>query len=301
MRTLAAAAVVALALAAQAGAAEPPPAVEAQAQLLPAIVLFGDTVTAQVDVTLDRSRVDPDTVRVEADFAPWEPVSEPERIRRDGAATTHIRTRFVLRCLTGPCLPAQDVAPLEFGTAVVTYPGGEPVYARWPVLAVHSRIVSAEAPPPVGPAGGGRRRGPPEIPWRADVVAMPAPTYRVAPGIALPLLLAGGSLLAACGLALGLVALPRRRPAPAPAPEPPPPPLPPLERALALLEDPAPADGAADRRRALELVADHVAARDARLARTARTLAWREDLPPVEETSGLAARVRTALAENGDA
>ena len=300
MRGLAALGAAALALAGHASAAEAPPPVEADADLLPRIVLFGDTVTAQVDVVVDRSRVDPDSVRVEADFTPWELVADPERVRRDGAATSHVRTRFSLRCLTSPCLPPRETAPLEFGTALVTYPGGEPVFVRWPVLVVHSRIVSAQRSLPVGPAGSGRR-GPPEIPWRADVVSMPPASYRVAPGVAFPAFLALGSLLALGGLALAFLAVPRRHPAPPPPEEPPPPPLPPLELALALLEEPAPTDGIADRRRALELVADHLEGRDAGLAGAARALAWSEELPPAEETGGLAARVRSALAEDADA
>jgi hypothetical protein len=300
VKALAAAAAAALALAGHAAAAEGPPPVEAEGELLPRIVLFGDTVTAQVDLVVDRSRVDPDSVRVEADFTPWELVADPERVRRDGSATTHVRMRFALRCLTSPCLPPRETAPLEFGLALVTYPGGEPIDVRWPILVVHSRIVSAERPLPVGPAGSGRR-GPPEVPWRADVVSMPGPTYRVPPGIAFPALLALGSLFALGGVALAFTAVPRRRPAPPAPEEPPPPPLPPLEQALVLLEDPAPADGAADRRRALELVADHFEGRDAGLAGAARALAWSEELPPEEETEGLAARVRSALAEEGDA
>ena len=65
------------------------------------------------------------------------------------------------------------------------------------------------------------------------------------------------------------------------------------------------ADGAEDRRRALELVAEVLDADHADLARAARSLAWSEDDPLVEQTSGHATRVRTTIdlndhgAENG--
>jgi hypothetical protein len=85
--------------------------------------------------------------------------------------------------------------------------------------------------------------------------------------------------------------------------------LTPLEQALELLEDASREDGAEDRRRSLELVAevleDHEGAGD--IVRRAKVLAWREDAPQVEDTSGLAARVRSqlqaeaALHRNGDA
>ena len=80
----------------------------------------------------------------------------------------------------------------------------------------------------------------------------------------------------------------------APAP-PPPPDLTPLERALALLEEPNPLDGAAERRRALEFVAEHFDGRDRSLAASARALAWRSGQPAPTESVGLAARVREHL------
>ena len=112
-------------------------------------------------------------------------------------------------------------------------------------------------------------------------------------------------LLTIGGAALAFVAIPRRQPAPEPEPEPEPEPLPlltPLEQALELLEDASRADGAEDRRRALELVAEVLDLGHPDLARAARTLAWSEDDPLVEQTSGLATRVRTHIdiSENGN-
>jgi hypothetical protein len=74
--------------------------------------------------------------------------------------------------------------------------------------------------------------------------------------------------------------------------------LPPLEHALVLLEAEVPANGAADRRKALELVAEAMEERDdRRLARRARGMAWSEDVPVPGETKGLAAEVRALLEE----
>jgi len=115
------------------------------------------------------------------------------------------------------------------------------------------------------------------------------------------LLLLGAALLACAGVVLAVSAWPRRQPAPAPEPEPEPEPEPalsPLEQALALLERSIRVDGAAAQRRALELVAEELELSewgDPQLAGTARALAWSEDVPPVAETSRLAARVRSAL------
>jgi hypothetical protein len=280
-----------LAVVGAARAAEPAPAIEARGVLTPRIALFGDTITARIEVTLDRNRVDPDAVRVSADFSPWVAIEEPEETRRDGETTTYLQTTFVLRCATDPCVPRTQTAQLEFDPARVTHPGGAPIEVRWPVLVVHSRIVSADF----------QRRDANATPWQADVMSLPAVSYRVSPRLALALLLAGGVLLALGGIVLAYTALPRRAPAPPEPEEPPPPALTPLEQALALLEDPARANGSADQRRALELVAEELDARDAHLAQQARTLAWSQEAPAVRETSGLAARARAALEEESDA
>jgi hypothetical protein len=270
----------ALALCGTATAADPPPAVKAQAVLSPQIVLFGDTLTARVDVTVDPTRVDPDSVRVRTDFAPWEHVEPPRRLRKDGGGTAYVSVTFVLRCLTSPCVPPRDTAPRDFPAALVTYAGDGRLDVEWPPLIVHSRIPDRA----------------PQFPWQADVVSLPAVSYRLPPGLLLGLLLSGGALLTLAGGALAYRARPPRRVAPEPLPAPPAEPaLPPLERALVLLEDLHPQDGTADRRRALELVADALAGRDEGLAANARALAWSEHDPPPSETTGLAARARTAL------
>jgi len=270
----------ALALCGPAAAADPPQAVEAHAVLSPQIVLFGDTLTARVDVTVDPARVDPDSVRVRTDFEPWEHVEPLRRVRKDGRGTAYVSFTFALRCLTSPCVPPRDVAPRDFPAALVTFAGDGRLEVEWPRLVVHSRIPDRAA----------------QFPWQADVVSLPAVSYRLPPAVLLGLLLGGAVLLTLVGGVLACRARPPRRVAPEPLPAPPPePPLPPLERALVLLEDPHPQDGTADRRRALELVADALAGRDEGLAANARALAWSEHDPPPSETTGLAARARTAL------
>jgi hypothetical protein len=55
-----------------------------------------------------------------------------------------------------------------------------------------------------------------------------------------------------------------------------------------------------DRRRALELVAEVLDVEHPELARAARTLAWSEDDPQIDQTSGLATRVRTTIDTNAN-
>ena len=276
--------------------------VEARGSVEPRNILFGDTIRAHVDVVLDRRKVDPGSVRVSTEFVPWEIVGPQARTRSDAGPNTHLRTTFTLRCTSSPCLPNDQASALEFGPARVSY--APPVGARgerqslvvdWPLLLVSSRFAAANAE---GPDASSSL-------WRADLASFPSASYRISPTLLISILIAGAVLLAAGAAALAFVAIPRRKPEPEPEPEPEPAPLPlltPLEQALELLEDASRADGAEERRRALELVAEVLDVEHPDLSRAARTLAWSEDDPVVEQTSGLATRVRTTidLSENGN-
>ena len=283
------------------GAAAPPggglprEGIEASGTLTPRIPLFGDTVVAQVDVLLDRRRVDPASVRVGTAFLPWEIVGQSTRVRRDSGTNTYVRTSFVLRCTGSACAPANQSSELDFDVARVSYaaPGAAPgvraaIPVHWPPLLVYSRFAAANLVGETGLAG--------QNPWHADLTSFPAATYRIAPGFLLPALVALAALFAAAGVALAYIAIPRRRHEPEPEPEPEPViVLTPLEQALELLEDAGRADGTEDRRRALELVAEVLDLDHPELARAARTLAWSEEDPVIEQTSGLATLVRASI------
>ena len=280
----------------------PAAGIEATATLEPRITLFGDMIGARVDVLLDRRRVDPASVRIGTEFLPWEIVGQPTRVRRDSGSITHLRTTFALRCTGSPCAPSNQSSALEFNGARVSYaaPGAAPgdraaIRARWPVLLVYSRFAAANLDGATGGSG--------DNPWRADFLTFPAASYRLSPGVVLPALLVLAGLFAAAGILLALVAIPRRRKEPELEPEPEPEPviiLTPLEQALELLEDAGRADGTDDRRRALELVTEVLDLDHPELARAARTLAWSEDDPRIEQTSGLATRVRSTIDTNGN-
>jgi len=278
------------------GAARPPEGsadVVVDVRLLPRTVGFGDTLTASVDVTVDRRRVDPDSVRIRQEFSPWGQLARPRQTRQDSAHTSFLRTTYVLRCVIGPCVPPRETYQLEFDPVVVSYrlvEGGkaESVETRWPILVTHSNIVASDL----------ERREAVTTPWRADLLSMPAASYRISPGLLRGLLFAGALVLGLAGVVFAFIAMPTREPEIEPEPEPEPEPaLPPLELALILLTDGAQTNGAADRRRALELVAEEMEAREELpLARRARTMAWSEETPTLAETSGLAESVRAQLA-----
>ena len=285
------------------GSGLPKSGIEALGVIEPSTILFGDRIRARVDVLLDRRKVDPSSVRVSTEFVPWELSGPQQRVRRDAGSRTYLSTTYTLRCTSSPCLPGDRASALEFNPARVSYagPGAAPgsrgsIQVDWPTLLVYSRFAAANLESPTGPAA--------SSPYRAELDSFPAVTYRfpAGPVVTAALVLAG--LLALAGAVLAYLAIPRRAPLPEPEPEPEPEEpvilLTPLEQALELLEDASRADGAEDRRRALELVAEVLDLDHPDLARAARTLAWSEDDPLVEQTSGLATRVRTTIDAHGN-
>jgi hypothetical protein len=273
-----------------------PTPLRARGTIAPRIAVFGDTIRAQVDVTLDRRRVDPDSVRVHAAFKEWRRVGPGQLVRSDAGSTSYLRALFVLRCLKLSCTPGRDTIVFDFDPAKVEFEdraGGKSEHkslaVSWPRVVIHTRITPGDLTAQSSP-------------YRADLATVPDPSYRTAPGRLLALLIAGCVLLALTGIGLAYVGWPRREPESEPEPEPEPtrdPTLSPLEQALELLENAASANGAADQRRSLELVAEVLADRgeDDGLVRTARELAWSPTPPPVAATKGLAVRVRAALEE----
>jgi hypothetical protein len=265
--------------------------VAATGTLTPRITLFGDMLTARVDVVVDKEIVDPAGVSLAWSPAPWAHVRAPVRSRHDSAGVTYLRTTYFLRCLTRPCVPVRETEQIDLTPARVTYAAavGEgirrlSVDVTWPTLLVHSRIGQTED-----------RRDALAAPWRAELVALPPLSYSVPPALVLVLLLAGGATLLVIAGVLVYRAIPERQPPPEPEPEPVPVATL-LEQALAFLEAPASANGAPERRRALELVADEVDGwGEPDLARTARALAWSEHEPESEITIAFAATLRSRM------
>jgi hypothetical protein len=267
--------------------------IAAAGTISPEIALFGDTVDARIDVTLDRTQIDPRLVHAKAAFAPWLRVGTPVVERHDSGDTTFLRWSYVLRCLDSACVPSRGPLKFDFNPAKVSYlsPQGDAterlvVDAHWPALLVHSRLDAADA----------TQRDPLRAPWHADLTSLPAVTYRIGPWSLVVVLLAAGIAFLVAAAILFYRLLPERREVIELPPPPPKPVLSPLEQALVLLEAHATEDGVAERRRALELVAEELAGWDERsLERRARTLAWSEDEPAPAATQALAAMVRAQL------
>jgi hypothetical protein len=258
-----------------------------RADVLPHEHLFGDSLTAQVDVLLDRAFVKPESVQVKENFAPFR-VQDVRREREDLADTTHLKFVYRLDCLRRePCLPDEEGRRYELPEVRVSYVVteiGDRTTTRVPVpvLTAASRLRGANLAKPA---------------FRADPREVPAPTYRVSPTVlaAAALGLAGLLVLAALVLILPLVPIgfvqrwrARRRLARRSD----------LERALAHLRATAPEGGSDDVRPALERLASELGrVRSDDLALHTRRLAWSEPPPVEDDIGGLSDDVERVISE----
>jgi hypothetical protein len=261
----------------------PARAVAVTARIEPDVVAFGTPVVATADVVADTTVVDPGSIGLQADFAPYEVVGEPVVQRHVEGATAHVVFRYTLRCLREGCEPAGARGIATFESGLVRYrfndsPGTGRDIVDWPPVIVASRVAAADVE---------------AIRWRASQTELPAVTTRFGPKTLAVVLLLGALALAGCAVWLGrrLWHVPPAPEETAPRDE-----RPPLERALALVRTEA-GNGAAapDRRRALELVARELNAVGlAGLADEARELAWSPRASSADEVESLARRAEEA-------
>lgn len=239
--------------------------------------LFGDTITAEVDIVSDDTRVAPDSVRLETDFRPLTVVDTTvDRERRGGA--TLLRTVYVLRCVTVACLPPKDGRPVRFAPATVRYRSGGRARAEavaWRGLIVHSRLSGDPA------AVEGITDAPPAL-----STGFARSTALVVALLALLAVLLGvaGALLVVQGLwprffySLGWWRS-----------------LSPLSQSLLQVEAAASIEDEAVRRGSLDRLATQLeAARAPELGGEARRLAWGPAVPGPAELTAFVARVRAS-------
>jgi hypothetical protein len=253
----------------------------AEAEIEPRAHLFGDSISARVDVVADRALLDPATLRLQADFEPYEPVGPVTVERRDVGGLSRLRFSVPLRCIGPDCIPPTARRVFAFDPAAVVADGRAVATVEWPEVEATSRVtqsglVDSEAVI--------------HVHWRANMTELPAVSYRVEPALAAAALGGLAGALAAGAAVLLVAALrPARRQ---------PPPLPPLERALALLEAARREGGVEEQRRALDLVAAELHRRgEPALAEDASTLAWSRPLPAPDATEALSDRVALLVAQ----
>lgn len=258
--------------------------------ITPRAQLFGERVVARLDLLIDRDVVDPDTISVTTDFAPYRPTAKLRMARVDYERMTRLHYSVPLECLEDACAPRSDRKDVRFRPAQVRSEGRVVQRPAWPVMTIGSRLQN-----PVTDntdVRNQRLREPTTgLDWRAEV-RVASPTWRIEPAQATVLLVAFAILLLAVSFFLVTVAYPGlarrlwRRPAR----------LSPLERALVVLEHASERGVEREHRVALDDLATELRALGAGdLAGTAYALAWDEPAPAAERTAGLSQRVRELI------
>ena len=269
--------------------------VEAQVVLSPGPYLFGERITADVDVLVNRKLVDPKALRVQTRFFPYAFVTAPRRTETDDGSIADVRYRYLLDCNTLRCLTGGLQRKIVFAPVRIAYRDragrARSRSLRWTPIREVSRVGNDQIRPATATQARFSLPQNPLLQFPASVVA-PSPSYRVSP-LALGLVLLGlavGVLVAAFVVARPLLPLVRRK-RDATGPE-----LSPLERALVAVEDAARREaGGAEHREALALLARELRRTQLPdLVRAARKLAWSEQAPSASASRELVAEVRAA-------
>jgi hypothetical protein len=240
------------------------------AAIRPSVVHFGEPVVADLTVVANKALVDPDTVRVRADFTPYAATGQRRVERTENASAVRFRYRFTLRCLDQECAPETDRKVIELPGAGVFYrfrsaQGQGTAIVDWPAFEVTARVpVESLAPER----------------WRADAATLPAVSFSRSPGTLAAGLVVASALLALLGVWLIWRLLRQEEVEAVDEDEAPEARATPLERALQLAREASLDGDSPERRKAFERVARELGARGlADLADRARALAWSSGTP----------------------
>ena len=261
--------------------------------LQPEVHRFGEPVTARLELTVRKAEVQPETVRPGATFDPYVARGSAQRELDEFGALYRLRYTITLQCLRQACLPDTQTGEFEFGNSSVAYrvppPPGRRFQDRrldqrsargfWPTLKVTSWLSAADVQ---------------AARWRSNLAELPPPTYTVAPRWLVGGLLGGAValVLLAAGLVGGVVYQLWGRRA---HPEDEATDAPPLEQALALVEDSRRNGDVPGRRVALETLARELRLDgESRLATDAERLAWSPGEPADADVDTLVQTVRAA-------
>jgi hypothetical protein len=258
---------------------------QAKASLSPPVQLFGNTVTAQVSVIADTTRVDPARLRVTAKFAPYAPIGPPEEVRAGSGRYVQTTWTWNLRCLTAVCVPVSPPSDVfrvfKFGPAHVSGVGidGKTQYGA------HAFFPQLEVLSQVSPGEKTYIESHKHIEWMYQVTPAAGDAYRLPPGLVFWLAIALAGLCGAGAIVLaGRWALRFRAPlastSPAVSGSY-------LERALALFFWANARGDETLQRKALERVADELPLDDVDLSHIARELAWSPETPEGEAVEAI--------------
>ncbi len=178
-------------------------AVDVRTRVLPSVHAFGEPIVAEVDVRVDTTIVDPDRVRLNLDFDPYERTEVPSVRRAVSGKYLRLTYRYRLRCLSEGCDPSGALGAVDFPTGRVRFnyrddPTGRGASSQvdWPSVTVTGRV----AAPAVT-----------SIEWRAEQATLAPVTYRSGPRLTAILLLLLAVALAGTAAAVAWVTWGRRR------------------------------------------------------------------------------------------
>ena len=287
------------------GSLPPGDAVAATWTLTPTSHLFGDTVHMRVQATVDRHRLDPRYLQLDAPLKPYERVGPRHRTQKNVGGYTEVVYSLDLRCIKQACVsPVGGSRHVTLGPAHLVYRGRaprdfQPIEHTWPGIVSYSRLDQKDilaGGSGVTPFGQNPNRAArqPLPPWRYASNLAPV-SYSLRPNRAFWYAIVFALILVAASAALLRPYLPRldflRRREPGP-----------LEIALATVER-ARASGRQEReRQALELLGTElVRTGELQLAESARALAWSQPDPPEPAlTAALALDVRKVIEERSN-
>jgi hypothetical protein len=272
----------------------------AAAKIEPQSLLFGAPIHIRIDAVVDRRRLDPNRIHLEAKWTPYQPVTPMVRTATNVGPYTRLRWTVALHCVIVDCVPqAGSIARQTFEATTLRYSGlakngsrVDPVTVTWPQISAVSRLDPIDIERRaiinrVGPAGQVRAILPP---WRVNSINLAPVSYAFSPSTVFWCSLAFAFLLLLAAAFLlrpylpGITLIPRRRA------------LSRLERAVEAVER-ARGGETAEERKALELLAAELRkSGSGGLAWTATELAWSPSQPPADKTGALTESVRRELA-----
>jgi hypothetical protein len=270
----------------------------ASATLAPASHLFAGPIHVRVDAVVDGTRIDPDRVYLESQWAPYEVVGGFARTRKDVGTVSRLTWNGEIHCVVVDCTPEPGSAVLrQLKPSYVRYrraPGDRAVPSAvkitWPSLNGFSRLDPnhLQRTAIVSKVGRVNRLTVVLPPWRLDSLPIGSDSYRITPTKLFWLSLLFAAALVAAAFLLVRPWLPDLRVGRGAAP------LSRLERALLTVEQARSEPD--ERRKALELLAEELRSSGRRgLAGEAKELAWAQPGPEGDRTSALTAEVRREL------
>lgn len=261
--------------------------VEGNTQMSRSGTLFGDSVSASVQVIVDRERVDPSRVGFTAHFEPFVNLGAPNVTRHDTGRLTRLVYTANLICLTNPCLSKNKPEPVhvQFPPAEVFFTdksgARQTLRLPWQGTTIGPRTTVTDlngADPYEQPS------------WRATTDPLPVSYTHSPHTLRVVLFVASGLLFALALFALirfVLVGTLRLRV------------LSPLERAVVLVER-APGESP-EKRKALELLSHELSrSGEPELALVAKQLAWAEPTPLPTLTQPLTLDVRRVIEQRSN-